>query len=120
MELHVGKKVLAPVRLAPPVEDRDYVEATVQKIGDKAVLVHFTDREGVEHFVRREPKDLQELPDVESATVPLERVVALRDALTAALPAEWQARRIENSPESIVVTFPDDGTAFLLWVEAVV
>jgi hypothetical protein len=116
-ECHVGQRVLTPERMGT---ESDLQEGTVTKIGQKGklleparVIVRLDDRRSVV----RSMSDLQEIPHP-STQVPLDDVVALRDAPTAALPPEWEARRIENSPESIVVTH--EGKSWLVWVEACV
>lgn len=111
--VHLGKRVLAPSRLGdgPAQELR---EGVVSKIGSRGVLIMFDDGKRA----TRTPGELQEIPSP-SVTAPLERAVAVRDALVAALPPEWEAQPLENSPEALVVT-PPGGGRWLVWTEATV
>lgn len=113
-ECHVGQRVLTPERMGT---ESDLREGTITKIGGEGRSKRALIRLDGGRNVVREPLDLQEIPH-SSTQVPLDDVVALRDALTAALPPEWEARRIENSPESIVVAH--EGKSWLVWVEACV
>ncbi len=110
--VHLGKRVLAQRTHA---EDSDLLEAVVEKVGTKRVVVRFDDGSRA----TRAPSQLQEIPS-RSASVPLERAMAVRDALVQALPRSWGAEVLANSPESVVVHPPTEPEAWLIWVEAAV
>lgn len=107
--LHVGKRVLAQVR----AESCDVEEATVEKVGQKRVVVRFDDG-------RRATRSPDQLEDPPAPETPIGDAVLVRNALAAALPEEWHPTLIANSPESITVQPPGQEMAWQIWVEQVV
>ncbi len=131
MDVHVGKRVLVPLQVGPKSEG-EMVEGTVTKVGAAkgSTPARVQVRVSPYQSYVRTIDQLEEIPSP-STTVPLKRVVALRDALVRdlrvldeigadGLPGHpWRPEVLENSPESIVVTAPD-GSRWMIWCEAVV
>lgn len=111
--VHLGKRVLAPSRLGDGAQELR--EAVVEKIGSRGILVRFDDGKRC----TRAPAELEEIPSP-SVSAPLERAVAVRDALVAALPPEWEAEALENSPEGLVVRPPGEAGLWQIWAEATI